>query len=165
MTREEFDNLVISNEYESEGFSTTKHKVKRKLFCETKYIDSLESNVDLKYKEVIEFVKTDKISKTAICIGYNPAKASEKIDTTNKRLIDCLWNNYDGYRLINLFPQVSTDKTTCITDLEDNVKFCNVIINILTNEKDDIILFWGRTVAINKDLYDAIIKRIDNKYI
>ena len=161
MEREEFDKLKQSNDYESFGFKN--QKVKRTLFYETKYIDSLNTNIEFKYKENIVFFKENKSSRKAICIGYNPAKATKEIDVTNKRLIDCLWNEYDEYMLVNLYPQVSSNKTTCITDLEENENFCNVIIDIIKSEKDCIILFFGRTVNIKDDIYDAIVERINNK--
>lgn len=161
MDKSEFDNLNYKKEYESLVTNKNGHKVKRKLVTKSKYVKELEKDIEFKYKEKILFQKLNNKGKTAICIGYNPAKSCEDIDITNKRLIECLWEDYDGYELVNLYPQVSSDKTTCINDLDENYNFINVIVDIIENDEKDIILFWGRTLSLSDELYNAICNRLD----
>lgn len=166
MNIKEFGELKISCRYPSCRFSDSKYEVSRELYCKKEFTETVGDCIQFKYKEIIKFIKDKKDNgkyPKAICIGYNPAKASKDIDETNKRLIKCLWETYDEYLLVNLFPQVSSDKTTCIPDLKENVEFCNVIIDILKNDDRDVILFWGRTVSISEELFNAINNRIDNE--
>lgn len=162
MNVNEFNNLECTNVYRSIGFKSTKHEVKRRLFCSKKFCEPLRKNLEFKYKEEISFVKKgDTTEKNAICIGYNPAKASEEIDTTNKRLIDLLWSDYDGYLLLNLYPQISTNQDTCYPEIDENAFFEDVIIGMLEEDSRDIILFWGRTAVVTESICEAIRKRID----
>jgi len=59
------------------------------------YLDN-EKKPKYKFKETISFLKKQLSNRKAICIGVNPAKAEEKIDVTNKRLISLLWDNVDS---------------------------------------------------------------------
>lgn len=156
---------VKTIEYKSIGFKTTKHKVNRKLFCSKILCEPLQKNLEFKYKEEISFdkEKNEKAGKKAICIGYNPAKASKKIDTTNKRLIDLLWSDYDEYLLLNLYPQISTDQDTCYPEIDENANFEEVITEMLEKDSRDIILFWGRTTVFTESICEAIKKRIKKK--
>lgn len=161
---------ATKKEVVSAGTIKNGHKVMRNIYCNNGEGSDSE-NFSFKYKEKITFlekydknnkrkeIKT-KANKTAICIGYNPAAANDELDMTNKRLIDLLWDEYDGYLLVNLFPQITDKKDECDLDLADNLEFSKVVENILKNNNEDIILFWGRTTVIPQGIYEAIIYRL-----
>lgn len=153
-----------NNGKEFSGFKKSKHKVHRIYWSKDKTHENVRYS--FKYKEVINFIKESNSTKRlAICIGYNPAKAGDKIDTTNKRLIDILWNEYDGYTLYNLYPQVSSDKNTCNLDLEENESFIPIVSEVIEKEEFDVILFWGRSVNIDEKIKLAIETRLHNNKV
>ena len=152
-----------NNGKEFSGFKKSKHKVHRIYWSKEEVHEDVEYT--FKYKEKISFIKENSLSKTAVCIGYKPAKAEDEIDTTNKRLIDLLWDDYDGYILYNLYPQVSSDKNTCNLDLEENEDFIPILSEVIEKEEADIILFWGRSVNIDKKIKLAIEARLRNNKV
>ena len=158
---------VNNNGKKFSGFKKSKHKVYRIYWSKKVVQEDVQENVEytFKYKEEISFIKESSLSKTAVCIGYNPAKAEDEIDTTNKRLIDLLWDDYDGYILYNFYPQVSSDKDTCNLDLEENENFIHLLSEVIKKEESDIILFWGRSVNIDKKIKLAIEARLRNNKV
>ena len=65
----------------------------------------------IKYAEKINFVgKTG--NRYSIAIGYNPSKTLKKaIDHTNELIAFLFYKSgYDGYYLLNLYPEVQTKK-------------------------------------------------------
>lgn len=162
MTLNDFDKLILHKKFISFSFKKNKHCVSRRAFVKTIFDKTYNQSFDFKFKEYIKFQKgtINQCDNEAVCIGYNPAKASLSLDVTNKRLIDLLWNNFSGYLLINLYPQVSTNKCSCIPDLDENKNFSEVIVEILKKDKREIIIFWGRSVLIDENIKDAIENRI-----
>lgn len=113
------------------------------------YVDN-ELKPKCKFREEITVLDNGvSIDKRSICIGFNPAKAEEEIDTTNKRLITLLWNQYNGYNLLNLYPEITDNKNQIDLGDKENIEFLEKLIKELEIETRDIILFFGRTTAIS----------------
>lgn len=115
------------------------------------------SNTNYKY---IEYTKWGN-KPTCVAIGFNPATHHpDEIDTTNNKIIDELNNKgYGGYVLLNLYPQVSSTKATFDESDEEDKKFQNTLlklINTLIKKRIDTIIFWGRTVSIDKDVLEKL---------
>lgn len=121
------------------------------------YVDN-ELKPKCKFREEITFLDNGvSIDKRAICIGFNPAKAEEEIDTTNKRLITLLWNEYNGYNLLNLYPEITDNKNQIDLGDKENIEFLEKLIKELEIETRDIILFFGRTTVIPDALKDFLL--------
>lgn len=121
------------------------------------YVDR-EKNPKFKYYEYIEFEKNIK-ENVAICVGLNPAAAEEDLDTTNKRLIKLLRRDYKGYYLLNLYPEITDNKTQIDYANNENIVFVNFLGDFLQEpdkSKLDVILFFGRTVILNQEQIDII---------
>lgn len=130
-----------------------KYTVNRNLFLDK------DVKPKYKYKETITFDKKIKIGKRAICIGLNPAKAEKKIDTSNRRLISLLWDNYDGYDLYNFYPEITDNKKQINMDDTENCTFVNHLVGIVTKNTDDIVLFFGRTAVIPRTFVDSFLDK------
>lgn len=140
-----------TKQYESEGYS--QFKVKRTL-----YVDK-EENPKYKFKEKIEFIDDVGTEKPyAICIGYNPACATTEIDETNKRLIKLLKDDYCGYYLYNIYPEITGNKMQVNLDDKNNISFIDLLENQLEELNDiDVILFFGRTTLVPQKLHNLIL--------
>lgn len=82
-----------------------------------------EKNPKYKYLGLLEFSSPKVVNKFAICIGFNPAKAEEEIDMTNKRIINVLQNEYSGYFLLNIFPELTKKSSEVNLDDSVNINF------------------------------------------
>jgi hypothetical protein len=125
----------------------------------TLYLDNT-NEPKYKYKETIVFKKEQHSNRKALCIGLNPAKATKGIDVTNKRLILLLWDMYDEYTLLNLFPEITDNKKQINYEDDENKRFENTLIELLSNSSEDIILFFGRTTIVPPKFIEYI-KNID----
>lgn len=95
----------------------------------------------------------------AICIGLNPAKAEEKLDVTNKRLISLLNKEYGGYYLFNIFPEITNNANKINLEDEKNIYFVNKLKEELSKgeyKNLDIFLFFGRTFSIPNNFIELI---------
>ena len=122
------------------------------------YVDDA-TNPKYKYSEEIVFADVTDDRPYAICIGLNPAAAEEKLDVTNQRLVKLLNQEYNGYFLFNIYPEITDNKKQLNFDDVENIEFVNILKNILNEEKYsdlDIILFFGRTLVIPKDFVDLL---------
>lgn len=140
-----------NKEYKSNAYGN--YEVERTL-----YID-VEDNPKYKFMEEIKFTSNNNGKNYAICIGLNPAKAEKELDATNNRLISLLSEDYGGYYLFNIYPEI-TENTSQI-NLEDkkNIEFVNELKEILKEDKYtelDIILFFGRTLIIPDEFIELI---------
>ncbi|WP_162150539.1 DUF1643 domain-containing protein [Acholeplasma equifetale] len=123
------------------------------------FVDN-EGDSKYKFKEEITFLNNMiSAEKRAVCIGYNPAKAEEDIDRSNKRLINLLWDYYNGYDLYNLYPEVTDNKNQVNLEDSENVEFLDKLIEKIAKDKRDIILFFGRTTVIPKAFEEFLSKR------
>lgn len=123
------------------------------------FVDN-EDDSKYKFREEITFLNS-RISadKRAVCIGYNPAKAEEEIDRTNKRLIKLLWDYYNGYDLYNLYPEVTDNKNQVNLEDSENIEFLNKLIEKIVKDERDIILFFGRTTVIPKAFEEFLLRK------
>jgi hypothetical protein len=106
---------------------------------------------NIKFAEKIQFVGKG-IKNYAIAIGYNPSKAVTKaIDHTNELIAFYLYKNgYDGYYLLNLFPDVQPTKVLKSVSLYPN--FSTILNATLNKFKLDSFIFWGSSVYLSSDL-------------
>lgn len=148
----------IKQEYSSKGYG--EKYIKRVL-----YVDNIE-NPKYKFKEEIDFIGENDEKPYAICIGLNPAKAQEELDVTNKRLINLLQNNYSGYYLFNIYPEITENATQINLEDNENINFVSRLKDILEEEiyKDlDVVLFFGRTLVIPDKVVELIRQWLDDK--
>ena len=120
-----------------------------------------------KFKEIVEFESTKKPDKKAICIGYNPALAIKEIDTSNKRLIITLEkNDYTGYVLFNLYPEVTAHKESINISDNQTVFSLNKLKEEISNfQYRDLVLFFGRSTNLTTEQVDFIKELASNKHI
>ena len=143
----------VKQEYSSKGYR--KKEVKRVL-----YVDNIENPI-YKFKEEIDFIGENNKKPYAICIGLNPAKAQEELDDTNKRLIDLLQNDYSGYYLFNIYPEITPTPEGINKGDKENSEFLNKLKRLLKKrkyKKKDIVLFFGRTLYIPNSFVELIKK-------
>lgn len=87
-----------------------------------------------------------------ICIGVNPSTASpEKLDPTIQSVSRIAQNNgYDGWIMLNLYPQRSTDPNGLDLNCNNDIHSTNIqmISNILENyDISDIWAAWGTLIT------------------
>ena len=117
----------------------------------------VRKNITADNYKYMEYTEWDKKQKTCVAIGFNPATIDVTIfDNTNQKIIEALKGNYGSYVLLNLYPQTSVNKKAWEKDDEEDEKFRPILYKILRQvikDKIDVLIFWGRTVAIDNDLY------------
>lgn len=95
-----------------------------------------------------EKIRIGKVMNGEYCIafGYNPAYGDPNImDDTNAYLIGLFENIYEGYYLINLYPNVSPH----ISTLSTKTNISNVLVDTLIQyeinnlKRDDVYIFAG----------------------
>lgn len=122
---------------------------------------NLQYNDTANFYKYVEYTKWDE-GETCVAIGFNPAKHEvNEIDNTNKQLITVLKNKYGSYVLINLFPQVSANKRQFKKNDKEDEAFKATLLKILDlclEQKKDTVIFWGRTVTIDKDILEKLMK-------
>lgn len=121
---------------------------------------------DNKYR----FVLGEKGSNPLICFGINPSTASpEDLDLTmkmvKKRALDA---GYDGYIMLNICPQRSTDPNGMLTEADKITSQRNLseIENILKSGNADIWAAWGENIEKRTYLKESLreIIAISKKY-
>lgn len=130
------------------------------------YRDLLVDNIsNFKYAEKVRFIGRQN-QKYAIAVGYNPAMASlTTIDRTNRLIAYRLhYLGYDGYYLLNLYPDVQTKKITKNTSLFPD--YSDYVFNVLNHQpfQLDTFIFWGSSVYVDKSLCFKIRSLIQNVY-
>lgn len=97
----------------------------------------------------------------AIAIGYNPATNSAvSIDKSNYLISTYLKNqNYDGYYLLNMFPDVTPVKIKRTRSTHPD--YIDVVLDFLNKypqiNQFDIFIFWGSSVYIPTDMIQALL--------
>lgn len=108
--------------------------------------------------------------KPLICIGVNPSTATpQNLDRTINRVINfSKKNNYDGWIMLNIYPQRSQDPNyldnTKNKDLHlENLQF---IKKIVEEYRGDIWCAWGETIEKRSYLKQCLLDifNIINKY-
>lgn len=98
--------------------------------------------------------------KNLICFGINPSTASpEDLDPTMRKVKAIATNNgYDGYIMLNIYPQRATDP--CAMDKEPDLRACrenyDIIKGIFQNNKCDIVAAWGDNISKRNYLKDCL---------
>ena len=124
------------------------------------------SSEDGGYK-FLDYYMWNSNKKTILGIGFNPALSDlGQIDDTNKKIIDALKQKNDGYGqyiLTNLYSRVaSTEVEFGMIDAKSqnfNSKILPVLLDLILENKDiDVLIFWGRGVEINSELYDRLLQ-------
>lgn len=101
-----------------------------------------------------------------ICCGINPSTAKpDKLDNTVRRVGNFSKDNgYDGYIMINIYPQISTDPNNIHSDLDELNHKENIrnLKELLKNyPKSDIWAAWG-TLIERRPYFHKSLKEIYN---
>jgi len=162
----ELTNSKIINHI-SNGIITTKIvKGKKKNIRRELLGDCITSNSSgiLLSKKFIEKIEINKVNNGKYCIafGYNPAYGDpDRIDDSNGYLIGLFENRYQGYYLINLFPDVAPkiSKTMHKTDISGELKRTLINYEINNIKRDDIYIFAGShfNILAYNFYYDALL--------
>lgn len=104
-----------------------------------------------KYAEKITFDGVNN-QKFAIALGYNPSMCNSScMDNTNKLICAHLYSQgYSGYYLINLYSNVSSNKK-----FNNKTIFWRYLNDILSRFVNNLFIFGGTTVYVNKNIIDA----------
>jgi len=113
-----------------------------------------DSTPKYKYQEQIKFLDSTISDNLAICLGFNPANASKELDTSNKRLINALQEQYSGYLLFNIYPEITETSEQVNLDDENNSQFLETLIKYVSEKysNNDIIIFFGTSYVISENL-------------
>lgn len=103
-------------------------------------------------------------NKFAVAIGYNPSSASTNtaLDQTNRKLVNKFTAlGYDGYYLLNLYPEINSKKVNSGA-VPFNKQFYEIIGSSLFqystsyNDSLDVYIFWGRSVPLSRKKIAAL---------
>lgn len=110
-------------------------------------------------------------SNQVVFIGVNPSYATDKVkDSTTKKIESyCKQYNYNGYYIINLYPQVEPNPTQLhINPKQEYIDInYNEIIDLLSSiENPQLIACWGESIELRGYLIDSLeeIKLIAEKH-
>ena len=108
-------------------------------------MENIREKID-KRDEVLEarFLLGMKGKRNIVVVGVNPSTATiENLDSTSKRIDNyCIRHNFDGWILINLYPQIDKDVEKLHTEKNDeliklNLKYIECIL-----KEEEITLKW-----------------------
>lgn len=151
--------LAYNQEWKNYDYSKLKAKHLNVTIVERKNIQDVSQH----YK-FIEYTKWENTATNDLCvaIGFNPATYNQnEIDGTNIKLINALKDKYESCILLNLYPQVSTVKEKFNESDDEDSKFHNTLLQILDfiiEKNIRTVIFWGRTVSVNKDIFEKLQK-------
>ena len=118
----------------------------------------------------IEYSKIPDGTKICVGIGFNPAEMyAEKLDGTNTKIINALkQKGYGLFILLNLYPLVSSSKAEFDETDKKSIKFKETCLPelldyIFTQTDMDVLIFWGRTVSIDQEIFEKIKKFCDDQ--
>jgi hypothetical protein len=110
------------------------------------------------------FILGVKGNRNLVVVGVNPSIATiDNLDPTSKRIKKyCEAHDYDGWILINLYPQISTDVDLIHDEKNDELFKLNLeFIECILKEKDiDLVAAWGESIKTRKYLKECL-KEID----
>lgn len=122
----------------------------------------IRKNISIaKEYKYIEYTEWDEKKSKCVAIGFNPAETDPKIiDQTNRKIKEALnFRGFGSYILLNLYPQVSSEKKHWLEgDCEDE-KYRELFENLLREvekSNEDVLIFWGRTVAIENSIFNFL---------
>lgn len=100
--------------------------------------------------------------RNLICIGVNPSTAEAGIDNfdpTMRRVKKCAESiGYDGYLMVNLYPQRATNPKDMHKTADTDALACNyeALTEVFARPKFDIWTAWGTAVETRKYLMDCL---------
>lgn len=108
-------------------------------------------------------------SKPMICFGVNPSYANpEKLDPTTRQIMKLSSiNGYDGWIMLNLYPQRTSDPKLIHMkiDLELHNSNLKYIFNVLNEYKPtEIFALWGNSIELRPFLKQSL-KEINKEVI
>jgi hypothetical protein len=109
--------------------------------------------------------------RVLFCIGINPSTAEpDRLDPTLKRVESLAHdNNYDGWIMLNVYPQRATHPDDIHHEADKNYHKANIeAIRLITNQypAPDILAAWGTVIQKRKYLMSClpdIVKAIGDK--
>ncbi len=129
-----------------------------------------ETNNDNTHRYVLGNIKDGEESKPLICFGINPSTATpQALDNTIKsveRLTTA--NGFNGWIMLNIYPQRSTDPKGIHKVLDENAHLANLekIEKIFMDHKPVIWAAWGTSIERRKYLKNCLqdIIKLSKKY-
>ena len=140
--------------------------IKKCTFCNLNFLVRKNySSSDYKVFELTSWQSN--YCKFCIVCGFNPTNTSiNEIDNTNQKLFSIL--NKKGYQntiLINNHIQKSKDKESYFDD-DNDIKYYQQLflkfLEIVEENKVDLVIFWGRTSCFNNNIKDKLIQIMNN---
>jgi len=129
-----------------------------------------ERRVDLNAR----FLLGEKGKNNLVVVGINPSIATiKKLDSTSIRINKyCEAHNYDGWILINLYPQINKDVDKIDNEKNDEIANLNLdyIESILKEKELTLVAAWGEAITSRKYLkdcfrdIDALAKKYNHKW-
>ena len=108
----------------------------------------------------IRYVLGTKGKRTLICFGINPSTAKpDNLDNTLKSVERLsLYNGYDSWIMLNVYPQRSTDPDGIhnVIDKKIHNKNLHYIKQILSGDIRDIWIAWGTIIERRAFLYNCL---------
>ena len=105
-------------------------------------------------------------SKNLLCFGINPSTATpENLDNTIRRMINLSKSNgYNGWIMLNIYPQRATDPNNLHKELDTEIHRINIdYIKQYLSYDCDIVAAWGELINKRpflkeclKDIYEQI---------
>lgn len=129
------------------------------------------TKIDVRNKDLnARFLLGEKGTSNLVVVGVNPSVATiDNLDQTSKRIKKyCKLFNYDGWILINLYPQISTNVDLMHKEKNDEIiKLSLEHIKSILKEKNIILVAaWGEAIEWREYLKDCLndIDSIAKKY-
>ena len=119
----------------------------------------------------VRYALVQKGEKTLFVVGLNPSTANEDTpDRTMNRVMEFAEHNkYDGFVMLNLYPQRSTEPTGLHMDVNKEYfqKNLKIIEEYISQEKSPTVLFcYGNNISLRPYLRESAekIKQICERY-
>lgn len=114
-----------------------------------------ERSIDLKAR----FILGELGKNNLVVVGINPSIATlDELDPTAKRIKKYADNhNYDGWIIINLYPQINKDVNKLDKEMNDKLVKLNLkkIETILNRDDITLVAAWGEAIEWRKYLKDC----------
>ena len=106
------------------------------------------------------YILGEKGDSPILCIGINPSIAtSEKPDMTIKSVRNRVQDNYNGWIMLNIYPQITTKPDSLHKEIDidihnENLKYIEQLATQYS--KFDIWATWGSSITRRKYLFDCL---------
>ena len=132
---------------------------------------NIREKIDKRDEELeARFLLGMKGKRNIVVVGVNPSTATiDNLDPTSKRIDNyCIKHNFDGWILINLYPQIDKDVEKLHTEKNDELVRLNLkYIECTLKEKEiTLVAAWGVSIELRKYLKECFrdIDTIAKKY-